>query len=269
LNTHITQFSGEQTRGSLNVVALWMHATGSGAAFGDVLSVFQTLVGASGAQIVRQMRHPAQTRMIARHDQSAGKLFERPVVSFCAALFGDMSHHVKAGSLWRLTDARPDRDILHNLEEMGLKEVCILVLNTETDFTDYFELHLSRPLPDHDLALLEILGPILAEGWKKRAPGCIEAAIAGRPFPVAQRGQEASRPLLGSNNPAGLTRSEFRICTLIQSGRLPDEISEMLGVSKSTLRSHMRAIYLKTGASGQVELVHLLHGRQSGAGGMT
>jgi len=262
LNAHITQFSGEQTRGSLNIVALWMHATGSGAAFDDVLSRFQSLLGASGAQVVRQMRQPAQTRMIARRDQSAGKLFERPVTSFCSALFGDMSHHARAGSLWRLTEARTDRDILHDLDELGLREVCVLVLSTEDDFTDYLELHLSRPLPDHDLALLEMLGPIMAEGWRKRAPGSIEAAIAGRPFPVTQRGQRACGPILGSNNPAGLTRSEFRICTLVQSGQMPDEISELLGVSKSTLRSHMRAIYLKTGASGQVELVHLLHGRQ-------
>lgn len=41
---------------------------------------------------------------------------------------------------------------------------------------------------------------------------------------------------------------------------MPADIARELNVKKSTLRSHMHAICLKTGVSGQVELVHRLHG---------
>ena len=61
------------------------------------------------------------------------------------------------------------------------------------------------------------------------------------------------------NNPARLTRSEFRLCMLVQEGGLPDKVADVLQISKSTFRSHLRSIYSKTGVTGHVELVHLLH----------
>ncbi|MCB1356193.1 MAG: hypothetical protein KDK53_06725 [Maritimibacter sp.] len=48
---------------------------------------------------------------------------------------------------------------------------------------------------------------------------------------------------------------------------MPEDIATALNVKKSTLRSHMRAIYNKTGVSGQVELVHLLHGAVAAGAG--
>jgi DNA-binding CsgD family transcriptional regulator len=237
-----------------------MHAVGNFTDFDDVLSQFQSLVGASCAQVIRHMRRPSKTRLIARHEQSTGKLFERPVMSFCSAIFGEISYRAREGTLWQLSETHLDRDTLEHLNSHSLEDVCVFVLNAEEEYSDLLELHLSRPLAQHDKVLLELLGPVLATGWRNRPSGSVEAAIAGRPFPVSQRGRSTNGPILGPENPAGLTRSEFRICTLIQSGRMTNEISETLNVRKSTLRSHMRAIYLKTGASGQVELVHLLHG---------
>ena len=61
--------------------------------------------------------------------------------------------------------------------------------------------------------------------------------------------------LLSASNPARLSRAEFRICTLLSSGLSAARTRKELGISESTLRSHLRQIYMKTGASNMAELL--------------
>ena len=68
---------------------------------------------------------------------------------------------------------------------------------------------------------------------------------------------------LDATNPLGLTRCEFRVCTLVREGLVTKSIAEALGVKVSTVRSHMHSIYLKAGVSGHVELLHMLKSEPS------
>ena len=52
--------------------------------------------------------------------------------------------------------------------------------------------------------------------------------------------------------------SEAEILEYLVAGKRPKEISEMLVVSITTVRSHVRAIYAKTGVHSHGELMHLL-----------
>jgi DNA-binding CsgD family transcriptional regulator/PAS domain-containing protein len=56
----------------------------------------------------------------------------------------------------------------------------------------------------------------------------------------------------------GLTPAECRVALLLADGRPPREISELVGVSPNTLKTHLSNIYSKTGTSGQSALVRLL-----------
>ena len=257
MSKSVIQFSGEQTRNSLKVVASWVHALTAGSDINSVVSDFCSLFGADGAQIVRQMRFKETARLVARHEFPSCRSFSRPLRSFASLILDADIHRANPGSVWLLSEANPRQDTYRRLEELKIKEVTLVVLGSERDHSDFLELHHGASLRRNDHMLLEMLGPVFSQAWKNRAPGIVEALLAGRPFPVAQE-SAVPRQILGPNNPVGLTRSEYRICSLIQGGNLPDQIAEILGVRKSTLQSHMSAIYLKTGASGQLALVHML-----------
>jgi DNA-binding CsgD family transcriptional regulator len=53
----------------------------------------------------------------------------------------------------------------------------------------------------------------------------------------------------------GLTPSEARIVKGLVGGRRADELSEDLGVSLETVRTHIRRIYLKTGVNSREQLI--------------
>ncbi len=80
----------------------------------------------------------------------------------------------------------------------------------------------------------------------------------GRPWKV---GEPAGGVLPPSSRPqslASLNHRQAEILDYLVAGKRPKEISEMLVVSITTVRSHVRAIYAKTGVHSHGELMHLL-----------
>lgn len=64
---------------------------------------------------------------------------------------------------------------------------------------------------------------------------------------------------LSHRNPAKLSRSEYRVCLLLSRGLSLKAVRQELGISNSTLRTHLRNIYAKSGVSSLAELTyHLL-----------
>ena len=57
----------------------------------------------------------------------------------------------------------------------------------------------------------------------------------------------------------GLTGSELRVLMALAQGLNGLDAAEMLGISEPTLRTHLQRTYSKTGTSGQVALMKLLH----------
>ena len=53
---------------------------------------------------------------------------------------------------------------------------------------------------------------------------------------------------------AGLSRSEFRICTLVGQGMAPKAIAQQLALRETTVRTHLSAIYSKTATARIVDL---------------
>ena len=57
----------------------------------------------------------------------------------------------------------------------------------------------------------------------------------------------------------GLTAAEIRVCEHLTRGRTPNEVAEDLGVSLSTVKTHMARIFSKMDVSRQADLVALIH----------
>ncbi len=70
--------------------------------------------------------------------------------------------------------------------------------------------------------------------------------------------------ILGFQNPARLSRAEFRVCMLIAEGAGNAEICAALSLSESTVRAHVRTICIKTGSTDRDALLAQL-GRRGAA----
>ena len=55
-----------------------------------------------------------------------------------------------------------------------------------------------------------------------------------------------------------LTQRETELILLLTSGKSTNEIAELLNISKETIRSHLKNIFMKTGVNSQTQLVQLL-----------
>lgn len=60
-----------------------------------------------------------------------------------------------------------------------------------------------------------------------------------------------------------LTPTELRVLLAISTGGGVPEVAESLGVADTTVKTHLRSLYGKTGTSRQAELVKLVAGFQS------
>ena len=66
----------------------------------------------------------------------------------------------------------------------------------------------------------------------------------------------------------GITRSEARVAVCLADGKLVSDIAQELGMADATVRTHLRNIFRKTGATRQVELVTLVHRALSNRSGI-
>ena len=253
---------------SIGFALHWQKSIGSRENMERAFEELRALVNAKSVLHVRQSRGSCQTRSAARDEPSSGRLFARPMRSVAGVVLGAHLHSAMPGKVWLASEVSLDPETQSKLREAGIAEVAIVPLENGPAHSDFLEIAFAAPIAAHDRMLLDILCPAIAEAWQGRSPGAVAAMMAGRVSRVAQqRAPTEDKPILDIDNPAGLTRSEFQVCVMIHEGRLPDDIARALNVKITTLRSHMRAIYNKTGVSGQVELVHRLHGAMAASAG--
>jgi DNA-binding CsgD family transcriptional regulator len=222
-------------------------------------------VRAEAVAISRSTFNAAAPRLVAVFDTDvvACAPLER---TFVSELLGPYLDRLKTGAIWSLSrhmaGASDDLDpvVTGWLRRRGLKDIFILVLESRTGHSDYLEIHLRRdPNPSLELRI-EAIGPLLVRFWANRKPGLV-ADCLGRHTRKRVSGGNAMTsdvPLLSDQNPAGLTRSEFRVCMMVRRGLSIKSISEELSLSVTTIRTHLRNIYVKTGVSGFNELAHRL-----------
>ncbi len=153
-----------------------------------------------------------------------------------------------------LDDVSPD---LRDFQSARLlRELVVIPLQADERFVDTIELHFADRLRSFQQHLLNSLAPVLSQTWKNRAQGLFTEAVLRRS--EQQRETLSQAPILSSDNPARLSRAEYRVGLMLSRGMSAEEVREALNIRDSTLRTHLGNLYAKTRASNLSELVFLL-----------
>lgn len=195
--------------------------------------------------------------------------------SFASALRDQLPFATALECMQRMSNAggvvlcKYDKATKHTsvLRKVGVKEVRMSLENVpatksvrlvlwQDKYVSEFILAVFRDKPTHlnKTVLLE-LGKVAAQVWSESK----HQDPAGSPTQDAVIHPDKQKPVLGPDNPFGLSRSEFRVCTLIGQGQKAADIARTLDVSIATVRSHLKGIYSKTDLSGQFDVLHRLH----------
>jgi len=251
---------------SLGIVANWMGALQGHGELTDVLNELMVLTHADAAMIVRATQAENKVTYVARCNAQTGKAWPVPVQSHGDAIMGEGRFSSKAGSIWKLTEARSSEllprqgEATPEIVPEEIREAVIISLLTENGHADSVELHFRKTPAQHNLDLIVMLTSTLSTCWRRRLPGVVaRRAVRTRLRDVSAQSDSGEFAVLDIKNPARLSRCEFRVCTLLGEGMTVKSIAESLSVCQATVRSHLGSIFSKTGTSSQIELLHLIN----------
>lgn len=247
----------------LDVVVCWAESLQGRGELSDALRSVVEIVGAKHARLVRVDVGTTGETVLVSLDQARGAPPPRQAeMSFSRYLLGDGIGKARSGTVWYLTEFRHLSEHQASAVRLGMtdartRELAAIVLEPRTRDIDILELRFTDTLPAKQVEAISVLMPVLARAWQNRR---------GDFFAVGDRKREAdSTPAgrgvtwtLGSSNPAGFTKAEYRVCALLSRGLGAKAISARLRISESTVRSHLRSIYAKTNTQGQRELMSQL-----------
>ena len=256
---------GFTARASLHFMIRWTECLHGNGSLRETLINFSDLVLAEVVHLHRVNSVTGGQRTIATVDRHAPQGARPLIRAHGMALAGQTLSRAKPGTVWSMQEL--DRDATSRLEpsvttwmeRRGLREAMLIPLSSASDATDVLEFYMSAPLDGPRRLALETLSLAVAEAWGRRPEGRIARIL--RAAPAINANLALDRPNLhplSQSNPLGLTAAESRICSLIQRGADLTEASKELSITDSTLRSHLRSIFAKTGVAGQVGLVRLL-----------
>lgn len=249
----------------LNFMVRWTECLHGDGSIRDTLMAFSDLAGAEVLHLHRVTAGTGAQRSISTLDRRASQGARALTRAHGLSLVGQSASRAKAGTLWSMTEldrddaAQLDAGVLDWMADRALRDAHVVVLSATGDQTDVLEFFQAFPLDRARRAGLEILACVMAEAWGRRPEGRIARILRAAPALTARldQGNSNAHPLSASN-PLSLTPAELRVCSMIQAGTHLTEVSKVLGIAESTLRTHLRSIFSKAGVSGQVGLVRLL-----------
>lgn len=208
----------------------------------------------------REMHRPAKIVAFDRWANLADEIggFR---VSYAAATCGTYVWSAKPGSIWhaRRSDFDHELGLRAPLQQRRLNDTVVIPLERHVTSGDFLELHFGESLDTAALDRLGVIAGTLAESWRARTYGMLQDnVLATQQKASGSTARDVSAAILGADNAFGLSRSEYRVCLLLSRGLNNASLLDELSISVSTLRSHLRSIYAKTGTSSQAELVQSL-----------
>ena len=237
-----------------SAMAAWCDGLQEGGRIVEGLEALSRAFGARRASLTRISRDTKKSRSVT-WDPDTGDL---PGRSFADAVLGIYTFSAMAGSVWpgAMVSSGAEGEGLRRFQSSrGLHEVIVMPIAVGPRAVDCLEFHFPEPA-DTRYGLFNMLADSLVRSWARRSPGRFleELLRTGR----SERPWHGEDDLLGAANPARLSRSEYRICMMLTRGLSGSALARELDIRPTTLRTHLRNIYAKTGAGGQAELVVLL-----------
>lgn len=240
---------------------------------GDLSDIF----GAEVVHLHRACEETGRQRTIASVDRDARRGARPLTRAIGPAILASARSRARPGTVWlleddeKLTASHREERAFRWLSDRGIREVAAIPLDRDGMETDILELYMPVPLRAQSRTHLECLASAAATAWSRRQKGRISRVLSAMPAVTERLAQELTprgATLLSPSNPANLTAAEMRICAMFSAGHSTTDLTRALQISDSTLRTHLRNIYAKTGVSGQVELVRVLLSAQNPGDGI-
>ena len=264
--------SFEEPRGApdlrvLDGIASWCGGLHGAMPLGEALRALAVGLGATSAAITRHHhRTEDRPRLVALYSGTGPMPTTR---AYCDDVLGCHFGHALPGTVWFLSDMvddpawTPSHALEPWLKADRMRDIVVIPMSSTRQNVDYIEFHFPSVLTRSVQQDIEALVPTIERSWMGRRPGLVAAATLDERAIPAYVSNENERPrwdspILGMSNPAGLSRAEFRVCLLVSRGLSIKAVSEELGLSDNTVRSHLRAIYAKTETASLSELIYLI-----------
>lgn len=252
----------------LDGIANWCGGLHGSMPLDEALSKLATGFGAVAAVLSRQQHNQDRPRKVAAYDLMTGVPDEITLIRpLCDDVMGYLYSKARSGTVWFLSDHTEDpawskSQTLDNwCVARDISEVTVVALGGDARHSDFLEFHFAEPLEYSQKLELESLAPTLTRAWSGRKAGLVTQAQMDvrmvRHRAAAQQARlKPDAPILDMSNPARLSRAEYRVCLMLARGLSVKGLVQELGLSESTIRSHLRSIYSKTEVSGMPELMY-------------
>lgn len=253
---------------SLDLLNHWNAALTGQFQFDDVIAILVRQIDARNVSLFRfegGRAHPISTRARAFDDH-------KPVASTGNLLRFICEHYpdkIQPGSLFQLSRLRAFDDYPQSAAKQEwdaktwVKDASLVILAKEDDRIDALEFSFDTEVTHNPHIPPFLVTTAMANAWDNRTPGIISRTIQNNRR--SRSGPLRSAAILGPENPAGLSRAEQRVCRLLADGETAGMIAERLGLSVSTVRSHLRSIYAKTETTGQINLISVIQQQRNEA----
>lgn len=253
-----------RTSESFGIVADWTQALIAKGDLGEVLERVMQLLKADAAVISRLSTEGNTTRYVERCYVQTGKVWSTPPRSYVKTVIGENLPTAIRGSIWKLSDRRScDYTKVPSVDSEfpeQLMEIIMSPMEVHKGHADIFELHYCHRPTQHDLDFAIMLIGTLSSGWHRRVSGFVVKRLTqNRKYICLNNNDQDDIPILDVENPAGLSRCEFRICSLLQEGMTVNVIAKTLSIAPVTVRTHLSSAFSKTGTCNQVGLLYELN----------
>lgn len=244
--------------GLIGAVAQWCECLHGRDPLLKSLEVLALGLGAEIVALVRYARTASSGGRTVAWDRASSDVRGGQVdCGFARSLMGPYFDVARPGSLWfrSMVDESRSSDLVEFHIARQLRELAIIPLESNTRFIDMIELHFHDRLRNHQQVSLNSLAPVLARTWQNRARGLFTESLL-RLAPVTGPADRA--PILSVENPARLSRAEYRVSLMLSRGMSVDQVKSELRIQESTLRTHLGNLYAKTNCTNLSELVFRL-----------
>ena len=217
------------------------------------LEAIADALGCCHAAISRAFRAAGSDHIVATN---APRLVRSPLGNrpWARDLVGAGIDHLEPGAVLSYGTTLEGRGgVEDRLAAAGCGDLVLVVLGVGRLATDVMELQFRDRLDATALGRIAALAPVLSRCWGHRGPG-VATVAAALAKPATRAPDGGAIRILSPSNPTGLTRAEFRICALISHGLSISGVVAESALSVSTVRTHLRNVYAKTGCNGFHEL---------------
>ncbi len=245
--------------GLIGAIASWCEFLHNKAQSIETLRRIAEALDAEAVALSRVLRYSGGDRNIIAYDSMTNRhralALER---SFARAVLGSYVEKPKSGSIWlkSMLEDEVDPVLTEFHKKRGLAELVVVSLEVSEKAVDFVEIHFAHKLRFDDHAVLNLAAQTLARTWRNRSQGIFTELLLKRRERHAAMPVEL--PILSSENPARLSRAEYRVCLMLSHGKTIENTTKELGISMATIRTHLKNIYAKTETSCHSELLYQL-----------